>query len=35
MAVVAAHIRRMDALLLQLLTFISERPRTYGEVMEA
>jgi hypothetical protein len=25
----------MEALTLQLLTFIAERPRTYGEVMEA
>jgi hypothetical protein len=25
----------MDALTLQLMTFVSDRPRTYGEVMEA
>ena len=25
----------MDALTRQLLTFVSDRPRTYGEVMEA
>jgi hypothetical protein len=25
----------MDALTLQLITWLSERPRTYGEVMEA
>jgi len=30
-----AHIRAMDALALQLVTWISDRPRTYGEVMEA
>jgi hypothetical protein len=30
-----AHIRPMDALVLQLVTWISDRPRTYGEVMEA
>jgi hypothetical protein len=30
-----AHIRAMDALTLQLVTWISDRPRTYGEVMEA
>jgi hypothetical protein len=25
----------MDALTLQLMTWVSDRPRTYGEVMEA
>src|SRR5215469_7779011 len=30
-----AHIRRMDALTLQLITWLADRPRTYGEVMEA
>src|SRR5580692_9120694 len=35
MAVAQVHIGAMDALTLQLLTFIAERPRTYGEVMEA
>jgi hypothetical protein len=30
-----AHIRGMDALTLQLVTWVSDRPRTYGEVMEA
>jgi hypothetical protein len=25
----------MDALTLQLITWVSDRPRTYGEVMEA
>jgi hypothetical protein len=25
----------MDALTLQLVTWVSDRPRTYGEVMEA
>jgi hypothetical protein len=30
-----AHMGAMDALTLQLLTWISDRPRTYGEVMEA
>jgi hypothetical protein len=30
-----AHIRGMDALTLQLITWVSDRPRTYGEVMEA
>jgi hypothetical protein len=34
-AVAQVHIGVMDALTLQLLTFIAERPRTYGEVMEA
>jgi hypothetical protein len=32
---VRAHICRMDALTLQLIAWLSERPRTYGEVMEA
>jgi hypothetical protein len=30
-----AHISGMDALTLQLIAWLSERPRTYGEVMEA
>jgi len=30
-----AHIYRMDALTLQLITWLSDRPRSYGEVMEA
>jgi hypothetical protein len=30
-----AHTPAMDALTLQLVTWISDRPRTYGEVMEA
>ena len=34
-AMLQAHIRGMDALTLQLITWISDRPRTYGEVMEA
>jgi hypothetical protein len=29
------HICGMDALTLQLVTWLSDRPRTYGEVMEA
>jgi hypothetical protein len=29
------HISGMDALTLQLITWVSDRPRTYGEVMEA
>ena len=32
---VRAHICGMDALTLQLITWVSDRPRTYGEVMEA
>jgi hypothetical protein len=34
-ALARAHIRGMDALTLQLITWVSDRPRTYGEVMEA
>ena len=30
-----AHIPGMDALTLQLIAWVSDRPRTYGEVMEA
>ena len=30
-----AHICAMDALMLQLVAWVSDRPRTYGEVMEA
>lgn len=29
-----AHICGMDTLTLQLVTWVSDRPRTYGEVME-
>ena len=29
------HISGMDALTLQLISWVSDRPRTYGEVMEA
>ncbi len=29
------HIFSMDALTLQLISWVSDRPRTYGEVMEA
>jgi hypothetical protein len=29
------HTCRMDALTLQLITWLADRPRTYGEVMEA
>jgi hypothetical protein len=29
------HIGGMDALTLQLVAWVSDRPRTYGEVMEA
>jgi hypothetical protein len=29
------HIPGMDALTLQLITWVSDRPRTHGEVMEA
>jgi hypothetical protein len=29
------HIYGMDALTLQLIAWVSDRPRTYGEVMEA
>ena|ERR1700676_2541604 len=29
------HICGMDALTLQLIVWVSDRPRTYGEVMEA
>ena len=32
---VRAHIAGMDALMLQLIAWVSDRPRTYGEVMEA
>jgi hypothetical protein len=32
---VRAHIGGMDALTLQLMAWVSDRPRTYGEVMEA
>jgi hypothetical protein len=32
---VQAHIGGMDALMLQLIAWVSDRPRTYGEVMEA
>jgi DNA-binding PadR family transcriptional regulator len=32
---VRAHIEGMDALTLQLIAWVSDRPRTYGEVMEA
>jgi DNA-binding PadR family transcriptional regulator len=32
---VRAHIGGMDALTLQLIVWVSDRPRTYGEVMEA
>jgi hypothetical protein len=34
-ATAGAHICGMDALTLQLVTWVSDRPRTYGEVMEA
>src|SRR6202035_518802 len=34
-ALARAHIRGMDALMLQLVAWVSDRPRTYGEVMEA
>jgi hypothetical protein len=34
-AVSRAHICAMDALTLQLMTWVCDRPRTYGEVMEA
>jgi hypothetical protein len=30
-----AHTCVVDALTLQLMTWVSDRPRTYGEVMEA
>jgi hypothetical protein len=34
-AAARAHICAMDALTLQLIAWVSDRPRTYGEVMEA
>jgi hypothetical protein len=34
-AIAQAHILDMDALTQQLVTWLSDRPRTYGEVMEA
>jgi hypothetical protein len=34
-ATARAHILGMNALTLQLIAWLSERPRTYGQVMEA